>query len=158
MTAVLRAILVVLGAAVLQGMTVIGDPVPTGDAMFTLRVLTLFVILVGMLTALSALTAGAPVLAIPVAIVGCHRGIRGSAGRFRRWGLPGSGCSTGPHRRHVLVMAVLGALGWVVALVLGFFVTGVIALIASWTCFGVIAAGVISHCPWRRRAGTAVID
>ena len=169
---------VVVVGALLQALTVAGDPVPALDRAFVLRVMASFVILVTTLVVLSSVIGArfggggrrigvglvvwwtaivalaavlgvlSPVLSVPVAIVGAVGAPAVQAGDGVAEALRVARATLWRGLLKVLVAAALALVGWVVALLLGFFVTGPVAAFVSWLCFGLVATGVLAH--WAR--------
>lgn len=167
---------VVVGNAAVQAALVAGNPAPLPSPVFVLAVVASFVVLVlavaftitaprlprtrvllsstaavlavvgfSLLTPLLVPVGVALVLLVlPAAAVG--RPLSGFV-VFRR----------GPVRTVLAVIAAMAlvVLGWVVALLLGFFVTGVVASALTWLCFGVTGVVLITWFGLRYRRALA---
>lgn len=175
---------VVVGAA-LQALTVAGDPIPALDRAFVLRVMASFSVLVATLVVLSSVIGArfggggrrigvglvvwwtaivalaavlgvlSPVLSVPVAIVGAVGAPAVQADDGVAEALRVARATLWRGLLGVLVAAALALVGWVVALLLGFFVTGPVAAFFSWSCFGLVATGVLAHWARSYRAATS---
>lgn len=173
MSRALAVVGIVLAHAVLQALTVLGDPVPIVSlgfaASFALSLVLLAVAawaattlilrapwhwtglawMLGLVVIATALSIVAPVatpLALLVGLVLVPSVIAGTGplGGLRAF------------RQHPVrhVFGLLGALalivvGWAAALVLGLFVTGFVAAVATWVVFGALGALVVAG--WRER-------
>ncbi len=175
---------VVVGNALVQGLLVLGDPMATTSWAFAARVLVsaaavlltvAFLVAVARSGALGART-GRP----SGALLGWTTGLGvlvGAVAVVYPWVVPvllvlgvvpltavaeraPLGYGAGPLRHPrpaltVVAFVLLATLGWPVALVLGFFVTGPVAAAATWLWFGLTAALIATN--WavtcRRRVG-----
>lgn len=157
---------VILNAAV-QALLVVGDPEPVADPLFAALVALSFVVLVAALALVVAASDGAfnwpsgSVLlwsvVVVVAIVGLSfvspllvpPAIVAAALSSAAADHPWRGFIVFRHRPvrsilAILVALVIVAVGWVVSLLLGFFVTGALASGITWLWFGV--TGVVLVC------------
>jgi len=161
----LLLVAIVVANAVVQGLLILGDPVPAGDLGFVALALASVVALVlaawaalGVLTGawkLSGLawvaaavlvTSVLSVLLPPLALVGLVLALivvpAGAAGNpldgfraFRRTPVR--------HVLAILVVVVVCVMAWAVALLLGLLVTGVAASVATWLWFGLLGVLVL---------------
>jgi hypothetical protein len=164
---------VIVVNAVLQALTVLGDPVPVGSIGFVASVVaSAAVLIVATWSALSLVAArwrlsvlgwaaGFVVLTTIVSVllpwVAALPIILGAivlpsivAGGTSADGFRAYARTPVRHSLVVLLTVVAVVLGWVGALVLGFFVTGFAANVATWVWFGVLGALVLL--PWWRLA------
>ena len=161
----LLLVAIVVANAVVQGLLILGDPVPAGDLGFVALALASVVALVlaawaalGVLTgawklrglawvaAAVLVTSMLSVLLPPLALVGLVLALivvpAGAAGNpvdgfhaFRRTPVR--------HVLAILVVVVVCVMAWAVALLLGLLVTGVAASVATWLWFGLLGVLVL---------------
>jgi hypothetical protein len=164
---------VIVVNAVLQALTVLGDPVPVGSVGFVASVVASAAVLIlatwsalslvasrwrvsliGWVAGFVVLTAIVSVLLPWVAVLPIILGAivlpSIAAGGPLSDGFRAYGSTPVRHSLLVLLTVVAVVLGWVGALVLGFFVTGFAANVATWVWFGVLGALVLL--PWWRLA------
>lgn len=157
---------IVVAHAAVQGLLVLGDPVPTGDLGFVaLTVVSVVALIVATWAGLSVvtrawtvrglawvaaavvLTAVLSVLLPPLALVGLVLALFVVPASAAGDPLDGFRAFRRTPVRHVL--AILGVVlacvvAWVAALLLGLLVTGVAASVATWLVFGVLGVLVLS--------------
>lgn len=194
MRGVLLLASVVIVSALIQALTVVGDPAPTSSLRFAAlvvvsaatvvcalwftasialdvvdgnasgassrtlrrpRVLAWCVVLTGMAVALAILFPLLPVIVIVFALLILRAAVDGRRNPLRAalhtvkqspWRCTAAAVIT--------ILAYL--LGWVVALVLGFFVTGVVAAFLTWLWFGATAAALLLYWSAVYRKGVGI--
>jgi len=157
---------IVVANAVIQGLLVLGDPVPAGDLGFVALAVASVVSLIlaawaglGVLTSTWTLrglawvaaavlvTSVLSVLLPPLALVGVVLALIVVPAAVAGQPLDGFRAFRRTRVRHVLailVVIVVCVVAWVVALLLGLLVTGVAASVATWLLFGVLGVLVLN--------------